>query len=234
MKISRRNFSKSLMCSIFGLPRTSSFAGPVVEDPAIKELLKPVLAKYDLPALSAAIVSSQGLKKAAVVGVRKIHTNAKATIDDLWHLGSDTKAMTASLMAMLVEERKLQWTDNLASVLPEIGELKSSPLGKVMVKQLLHHSAGLKKDALDWWAFAKKGGSVRRQRLEVLREAARTPLSNDRFLYSNVGYVLAGCVIEKLSGMDWEHMMRERLFKPLNMATAGFGGIGTLGKMDQP
>ena len=234
MKISRRSFSKGLVGSICGFSCSSSFAAAVADDPTIKELLKPVLAKYDLPALSAAIVTSQGLKKAAVVGVRKSRTNVEATIDDLWHLGSDTKAMTASLMAMLVEERKLQWSDSLAGVLPEISELRNSLLGKVMVKQLLHHSAGLKKDAIDWWAFAKKGGSVRKQRLEVLREAARTPLSHDPFLYSNVGYVLAGSVIEKLSGMDWEHMMRDRLFKPLNMTTAGFGGVGTLGKMDQP
>lgn len=234
MKVSRSIFAKGLVCSILGFSRSSSFASEVADDPGIKLLLKRILAKHNLPALSAAIVTSEGMKKAAVAGVRKSHTNVEATINDLWHLGSDTKAMTASLMAMLVEEGKLQWTDTLASVMPEIRELKTSRLGKVMVKQLLHHSAGLKKNAVDWWAFAKKGDSVKEQRLAVLREAARTPLSKDQFLYSNVGYVLAGCVIEQLSGMDWEQMMRERLFKRLNMTSAGFGGVGTPGKIDQP
>ncbi|HYV30550.1 MAG TPA: serine hydrolase domain-containing protein, partial [Candidatus Binatia bacterium] len=55
-----------------------------------------------------------------------------------------------------------------------------------------------------------------------------------KFIYSNEGYILAGAVLEHLTGRAWEDLMRERLFQPLGISTGGFGPPGTAGKTDQP
>ncbi len=230
---SRRTFCRSL-----AIAPLAAFAAeaPVVEDRMLKAALEPIQTRHNLPALAGAIVASSGLERAAVVGVRKSGTKVNATLKDFWHLGSDTKAMTASCVAMLVEDGKLRWDDTLGALLPSQSKLKTSPLAGVTVKQLLHHTSGLPAN-LNWAAIAAKGGPLKAQRLAALLEAAKTPLVSEpgkAFLYSNTGYTVAGCVLEQVSGKPWEDFMKERLFKPLNMRGAGFGGVGTPGKVDQP
>jgi CubicO group peptidase (beta-lactamase class C family) len=78
---------------------------------------------------------------------------------------------------------------------------------------------------------------VPQQRLEIARQALSRPPSfppGTKFLYSNEGYILAGAVLEHLTGRAWEDLMRERLFQPLGISTGGFGQPGTAGKTDQP
>ena len=75
------------------------------------------------------------------------------------------------------------------------------------------------------------------QRLEIARQALSRPPKippGTKYWYSNVGYILAGAVLEHLTGRAWEDLMRERLFQPLGISTGGFGPPGTAGKTDQP
>jgi CubicO group peptidase (beta-lactamase class C family) len=232
--ISRRTFCRTLAA----VPLAALAADkPAVEDASLKAVLEPIQTQHNLPALAGGIVTSSGLQRAAVVGVRKTGTKVNATLQDFWHLGSDTKAMTASCVAMLVDEGKLHWDDTLGALFPaHRAALKASPLAGVTVKQLLHHTSGLPAN-LNWAAIAAKGGSLKAQRVAALLVAAGTPLLSEpgkAYLYSNSGYTLAGCVLEQVSAKTWEEFMKERLFKPLGMRTAGFGGTGTPGKLDQP
>src|SRR5947209_7467119 len=75
----------------------------------IDELLETVRQRHGLPALGGAIVTSKGLVAIGAVGVRKAGTKVPVTVDDQWHLGSDTKAMTATVIARLVEQGRLKW-----------------------------------------------------------------------------------------------------------------------------
>lgn len=235
MTFSRRSFSRLAGCAPLGFACASPAAAPD-NDPALKDLLETIRVKHGLPALAAGIVTTAGLERAAVTGMRKIGDQTPATVDDLWHLGSDTKAMTASLVAMLVEEGKLRWDDPLSSFFPKLKSRTGSDLGKATITQLLHHTSGLPAN-LAWSTIQAKGGSLMQQRQAVLEEALKKPLATApgaNYLYSNTGYVLAGLVIEKLTGKAWEEVMQDRLFTPLGMTSPGFGGTGTPGKVDQP
>src|SRR5207248_3810584 len=55
-----------------------------------------------------------------------------------------------------------------------------------------------------------------------------------KFIYSNAGYSIAGHMAEKVTGKSWEDLMREKIFRPLGMTTAGFGAPGTRARNDQP
>jgi CubicO group peptidase (beta-lactamase class C family) len=75
------------------------------------------------------------------------------------------------------------------------------------------------------------------QRLTVLTKAASGKLlaaPGTTLLYSNLGYMLVGAIIERVGGQPWERAIRERLFTPLGMTRCGFGGVGTPGTIDQP
>ncbi|HCN29185.1 MAG TPA: penicillin-binding protein [Verrucomicrobiales bacterium] len=233
--LTRRRFLATSTCALLARP------APAVETiPAWAAKLEGIRARYDLPALGAAIVTAEGCQSLAVTGVRKKDAETPVTTADLWHLGSNTKAMTATLAAIAVEEGKLRWDSTLGELFPRQRDLKKSPLAKATLTHLLSHWSGLPPNA-QWGMLALAGGgrpgSERAQRALALELAARTadlPAPGERHEYSNFGYVLAGHMLEEVWRAPWEELMRRRLFAPLGIQNAGFGGTGTPGKLDQP
>jgi len=85
------------------------------------------------------------------------------------------------------------------------------------------------------WKALFNNGSLLEQRLVAAHAALTSPAhAPGTYLYSNTGYVVVGAILEKIGVRPWEDLMRERLFKPLGMESAGFGGTGTVGHIDQP
>ena len=146
-------------------------------DPQIVALLEPIRVKHHLPALGGAIVTSQGVRALGVTGLRKVGGDVAATADDLWHLGSDTKAMTAVVIAKLVEQGKLTWDTTIEAVLPKPVANARPEFNGITLLQLLSHRAGLVAN-LNWPELARTPGQPRAQRLAALRTAASTPLSS--------------------------------------------------------
>jgi CubicO group peptidase (beta-lactamase class C family) len=211
--------------------------GPPAASPEVNALLAPVHEKYKVPALAAAVVSSKGLVAVGAVGVRKQGDKTAVTVDDQFHLGSDTKAMTAALLAAVVEEGKLRYDDTLGKAFPRFAEKMNPELRKVTLTQLLAHHAGLPHDLKGGWRDIDGERPIREQRDEVLRRATAEKPEREpgkAFHYSNLGYVLAGHMAEQAAGAPWEELIQKRLFRPLGMKSAGFGAMGTPGKVDQP
>ena len=210
--------------------------GPSAGDPRIVRVLKDIREKHDIPGMAAGIVTlEKGLAGSAVVGVRKRGTAVAATLNDLGHLGSDTKAMTATLVARLVEDGRLQWDDTLEKLYPEIVSEIDPGFRSVSLLQILSHRAGFKGD-LNWWGLSGAGGLVE-QRIEALKQGAGAPPEYEpgtKGRYSNLSYVVAGAVTERVTGKTWEEAMEELVFEPLGMRTVGHGGTGTPGEIDQP
>ncbi len=203
-------------------------------DAQLADLLEPLRQRHGLPALGAALVTSRGLGAIAVVGVRKAGTTVPATVDDKWHLGSDTKAMTATMIAMLVRQGKLRWETTLGEALPELVTGRPE-LRSVTLLQLLSHRAGFPANLA--WSGLPRTGDIREQRAAGLKLVAGVKLAappGSKFSYSNVGYFLAGCLAERAADESWEALMRRHVFDPLGMKQAGFGGVGTPGVIDQP
>jgi CubicO group peptidase (beta-lactamase class C family) len=206
-----------------------------VANQAIVDLLNPIRQKYKLPALAGGIVTSKGLIAVGATGVRKAGTNVAVTTDDLWHLGSDTKAMTATLIGDLIEQGKIKWDSTLAEVFPELAAGMNPEFRKVTVLHLLSHRAGLPHD-LDWDQISRTG-NLRQQREQAVKIAtAVAPLSpiGTQFEYSNVGFVIAGAMAERVMNESWENLITQLLFRRLGMDGAGFGGIGMPGQIDPP
>lgn len=204
-------------------------------DPALAAALQPILEKHHLPALAGALVTGDGNVRIGVVGVRKAGTAIAATPDDLWHLGSNTKALTATVIARLVEQGKLTWDTTLAEVFPDLAADFDPAFRPVTIRQLLSHHAGLTGN-LAWGRF-NRSRTIQEQRVEALRlglaKSPTYPIGAAPH-YANLGYVIAGAIIERVTGQAWEDVIRARLFDPLQMTRAGFGGLGAPGELDQP
>jgi CubicO group peptidase (beta-lactamase class C family) len=212
----------------------SSGATHAYED--LSSLLEPLRKKHTLPALGAALVTPEGLKALGVVGVRKFGEATRACPEDAFHLGSDTKAMTAVVLAKLVEQGKLSWTTTVHDVLQDIPG-QDTAYASVTLDQLLSHRSGLAHDpsGVSNDGLRRLTGSLHQQREAyariALHEAPAKP-PGTAYFYSNTGYVLAGLMAERVTGRPWEELVRDTLFLPLAMQGAGFGITATPGQLD--
>jgi hypothetical protein len=141
-------------------------------DPRLVAVLETVRQKFQLPALGGALVGRDGTMAVGVVGERVKGRTEQATIDDSWHLGSDTKAMTAAMIAALVEQKKLSWDTRLSDVFPDLN--LPADKGAITLLELLSHRAGLPANT-DWWALSKSG-TLAEQRVAAV--AASAPLTS--------------------------------------------------------
>lgn len=212
----------------------SHLLGLSAADQQLELAVEEKVAQAKLPGMVAAITSSKGVLAVGAAGVRKDGANTKLTEQDLVHLGSCTKAMTSVLMATLVAEGKLSWDTSLIAVLPELKGKIHPDYHPVSVWQLLTHRAGLEANAANWWTHRKM--ELIKRRLAILEANLNEAPARKQgaYHYSNLGYLIAGCMAEKITGATWESLMRKRIFKPLGMKSAGFGPPGPSGKTEQP
>jgi CubicO group peptidase (beta-lactamase class C family) len=233
-----------LLCALASTPNAPSDAESAPDN--LNSLLEPIRQKYDLPALAGAIVTSKGLVAVGAVGVRKYGTKTPVTANDQFHLGSDTKAITATMLATLVEEGKLSWSTTLEQVFPDLAAKMNPAYRKVTLEQMLAHRAGFTDES---WPKGKDNGdmyqlpgSPREQRAAYVAMVLAEPPVNEpgsKFLYSNRSYAVAGAIAERVSNDSWEGLMQKRIFGPLGMETCGFGAMGwprtsDATKIDQP
>jgi CubicO group peptidase (beta-lactamase class C family) len=207
---------------------------PVVADERVNQVLAPVRDEHRLPGLIGAIVTGNKLAAIGALGIRKIGATDPIRVTDQVHLGSDTKAMTATMIGTLVDEGKLSWGSKIGDVFTQAASQIHRDYRSVTLSYLLTHRAGLPANA-PWWDLPGKTTTAKRRTLltTTLRDAPLTK-PGSTYAYSNVGYVLAALMAEHVSGQSWETLMTKRLFEPLGMTSAGFGSPGHAGKVDQP
>lgn len=208
----------------------------------LTDILEEARAKYDLPALAAAVVVGDAIYSDAV-GVRKVGDPTPVTRDDQFHLGSCTKSMTSTLCGMLVEADKLHWESTLPEVFPDLAEKMDPAFRVVTVEHLLAHRSGLignfkpKIGTLREWLAEAMLGTPREQRRRIVELTLGEPPLYEpgkRFNYSNLGFMIAGAIIETVTDELWADVLRKRIFEPLGMKTAGQGPMGVPGKILQP
>lgn len=206
-------------------------------------LLEPIRQSYGLPAMAATVILDGRTIVWDATGVRKAGSDVKVTPNDKFHIGSCTKAMTATLIAMLVERGNLRWDITLSSALPDMADEMHPDYRNVTLSHLLDHRGGLPSKHRSWpdgksfTDMHNLAGSAMEQRLTYARmilhqEPEAKP--GTTYIYSNAGYSVAGVIAEQAMKTPWETLMKEMLFKPLRMKTAGFGAMGTPGRIDEP
>ena len=214
-------------------PPAAAVASDPTADAVMRAALETARAQCKAPAIAAIVINADGTVLAqGAVGVRRAGEETPVTTDDRWHLGSCTKAMTATLAAILVREGVISWDTTLAQRFPDLAERMPDYVKNATLKSLLSHRAGIVANIPGQALLQRDGADMRALRREYLEQVCRLnapAAAPGTFLYSNAGYVLAGAMLEEATGRAWEDLMRQRLFEPLGMASAGFGPPGTRG-----
>jgi len=241
--MTRRSLGRFLLLGpLLALHNEEALRPAYAEPPAeLTKLLEPIRKRRRVPALAAALVANGKTATVGAVGVRKLGEPAPVTDTDRFHLGSCTKAMTALLLGTLVDAGKLRWETTLAEAFPEQREKMRPEYREVTLEQLLSHRGGFPEES--WprgMTFADVHGlpgSPMQQRgkyAELFLTQPPQAAPGTKFIYSNAGYAVAGVMAERIEKTPWEALLTRRVFEPLAMKTAGFGSMGTPGKVDQP
>ncbi|MBS0560075.1 MAG: beta-lactamase family protein [Proteobacteria bacterium] len=204
-------------------------------------MLRPYLAR-GLPAIAAAVAKDGAVTAAGAVGTRRAGAEIPVTPDDRFHIGSDTKAMTSLLAGMFVEQGKLRWDGTVGESFPELAPQMDAGFRRATLTQLLSHTSGLPGDNAAFGkmleeSFALDAMNLDEMRVWLVRQAGHMPLAHRPgagFAYSNLGYTIAGAMLERAGGKTWEELVVERIFTPLDLRSAGFGPQASMGRVDAP
>jgi CubicO group peptidase (beta-lactamase class C family) len=181
---------------------------------SIERFVVEQLAAWEVPGCAIAAVRDGEVVLAAGWGRRDLAAELPVTSGTLFAIGSVTKAFTAAAVGALVDEGFLEWERPLRDYVPDLRLHDDVVTDRLTVVDLLSHRSGLPRHDLTWV------GHPGRSRADLVRRLRFLPLSRDlrqQFQYCNLGYLVAGYVVDVLSGTPWEDFARSRLLTPLGM-----------------
>lgn len=188
-----------------------------------------------IPGMAALAMKDGKVIAQATYGVRKLGDPTPIGADDRWHLGSDTKAMTATLAALVVQDGKLSFSSTVGEVLSDWKDLDSA-YAKVTLLQLLQHRGGVPGNVEpESWAALWKASDPVAGRAEFVHATLKQRAHQvGTYEYSNAGYMTAAVMVERVTGRTWDALMKSRVFEPLGMMSCGYGPSASPGKVDAP
>lgn len=183
-----------------------------------------------LPGVAVVLVRSDGQPQVYVSGERRIGRGDPITPADRMHLGSLTKAITATTIGVLAEQRRMTLETTIGQVFPELSAKIQPGYRDVSARQLLTHAAGIAtyrtRESLQPM-LALKGTGIEQRYAFVERVLAEPPRfeAGTRSEYSNAGAAIAGAMAERLAGSPYRQLVQDLVFAPLG-GHAAFGNPG--------
>jgi D-alanyl-D-alanine carboxypeptidase len=185
---------------------------------AVQQALDSVRAKYQLPALLAAVIEPKRIQY-VYGGVKRSDQLEPISLNDYFHIGSNTKGITSLLAGKLVEQGKLQWDSKLVDVVTALRGKTLPAYADITLDQLLSHRAGIRPymAGSDYRSLPAFTGTVSERRLQfaqfILQQIPVAPDSGQLHKYSNAGYVLAALMLEQASQCSWEELVASTFHK---------------------
>jgi CubicO group peptidase (beta-lactamase class C family) len=168
---------------------------------------------WQVPGMSLAIVKNNQVVFTKGYGVREIGTDKKVDTKTYFSCASTTKAMTAVCMGILVDEGKVNWNDLVLNYLPEFQLYDPSVTRELSIKDLFIHNSGVGNADYLWYYNVLSSDEI----LKKMRLVQPSYSFRSSFIYQNIFYLVAGKVIEKITGKPWRDYVKEKIFDPLKM-----------------
>ena len=186
------------------------------------------LEKSGVPSASVAVVKNGQIVYLNAYGDARLDPKTPATTSMRYSIGSISKQFTAAAILLLQEQKKLSLDDKVAKYLPDL-----TRANEVTIRQLLSHTSGYQ----DYWPqdYVMPGMLEPITAAKIMDGWAHKPLDFDpgsKWQYSNTNYVIAGVIIEKVSGKPMLQFLTEKIFGPLGMKSVANTDEKKLGETD--
>jgi CubicO group peptidase (beta-lactamase class C family) len=217
---------RRLLCALgLGAALASGLAGGAAAQPGLESAISRAFEAAGAPAMGVVTATAQGMDALHVRGRHSTLDAMPVAPDARWHLGSNAKAMVATLALVLARDGVLALDEPIAAFFPDVAV--HPDLGAQPLAALLRHTSGIA-------ANMTPGQLLSARRSDDTPLAQRAALARDwlerapetapgGFAYSNLGYVIAGAAIEARTGRDWFSLLEDAVLSPLGIDSAGLG-----------
>ena len=187
-----------------------------------------IVKDWNVPGIGVGIVAGDKLVFAKGYGYRDYEKKLPYTPTTLHQIASNTKLFTAVAAGLLVEEGKLTWDKPVRESVPSIRFYNNELNNTVTLRDMLAHRTGITRHDTIWY----QSDDTRRQLFDKVKYLEPQEPLRQTYLYNNLMYAATGSIIELQSGQVWEDFVRDRIFKPLGMASTVYSVADMLKQPD--
>ncbi len=224
---------RSLLFLLLPLAAASAHASSAATfDP----MLDATVQHYHLPGIAMAVVDNGEVVFTGTRGERRAGSGERIDADTLFKIASNSKAMTAAVLARLVDRGRLAWDDPVIKHLPQFRMHDPWVTEHLQVRDLLIHNSGLGLGAGDLMLWPEPNRFTRADIIAGLAHLKPVTSFRSGYAYDNLMYVVAGEVAAAAGGKPYDQLLREELFVPLGMTRcqAGTWSVAKVGNVAQP
>ena len=192
-----------------------------------EKIANEIMVKNTIPAMAFAVITEDSITIKKVLGhhkITEINEKSNVNIDDYFHLGSNTKAITGFIAGYLVDRDKIQWDTKLFELFPKLKKKSNNDYQSITLEDLLTHQTNIQPftDGREFQKLPKFKGNKQQKRAEFSKYVLTLkPVDNTNtttsYNYSNSGYSIAAMMLEKVSGKSWEDLCLEILKSEMNI-----------------
>ena len=188
-----------------------------ITEKEVDVLVENTMKAFNVPGIAVGIIKDGKLVLAKGYGVSNINTNQKVDANTLFGIASNSKAFTANALAILVDEGKINWDDKVIKYLPDFKMYNDYVTNEFTIRDLLTHKSGLGLGAGDLMIWPDGHDFTPKDIVKNIQYLKPVSGFRTKYDYDNLLYVIAGEVIEKVSGKSWCDFVEERIMKPIGM-----------------
>ena len=188
-----------------------------ITEQELDKVVEKTMSTFNVPGIAVAIVKDGKIVISKGYGVKSIKTKEKVDGNTLFGIASNSKAFTATALAILVDEGKLNWDDKVIKYLPEFKMYNEYVIQEFTIRDLLTHRSGLGLGAGDLMIWPDGHNFTPKDIINNIQYLKPVSAFRTKYDYDNLLYVIAGEVVAKISGTSWNDFVEERIMQPLDM-----------------
>jgi CubicO group peptidase (beta-lactamase class C family) len=200
-------------------------------NPGLEQYIRKAMDDWGVPGLAIAIVKGDAIVYAKGFGVRNSETREPVTEDTIFAIGSVTKSFTATALAMLVDEGKMSWDAPVRDYVPYFQTYDPYVTSVLSSRDIACHRTGIEQANYLHWGPIDRADTVHYPTRDDIVRAFKylQPSEGFRttFAYKNEPWVVAGAVVNSVSGITWDKFVHERIFEPLGMTRSSTSVLET-------
>lgn len=206
---------KYLILSVYFLT-TSIFAQQIAES-KVDDLIQKTMETFNVPGIAVGIIKDGEVVLAKGYGVADIHTNEKVNADTNFGIASNSKVFTTAALALLVDQGKIKWDDKVKKYIPEFKMYNDYVTEEFTIRDLLTHRSGLGLGAGDLMVWPDGHDFTPQDIIQNIRHLKPVSDFRTKYDYDNLLYIIAGVVIERVSGETWQNFIQNHFLNPIGM-----------------
>lgn len=213
------NIFKFLFISIFIVSVSAS--AQEISEKIVDQTVQNALKTFNVPGISVGIIHDGKVILAKGYGLASINTGEKVNSATNFGIASNSKAFTTTALALLVDQQKLDWDDKVKKYIPEFKMYNDYVTEEFTIRDLLTHRSGLGLGAGDLMVWPDGHDFVPEDIIRNIHYLKPVSGFRTKYDYDNLLYIIAGEIIERVSGQKWTEFIEQNFIIPLGMNRTG-------------